>query len=229
MPGRPETALRLGRGEKAKLSGVIIDRPAPASPNRFCLFPAWAQRSHGGMEDRGSLGVCRGKESQLPQAPPRLLSVTDRPAALAGGQGSEGGLLSFPLGIGGFCQGGRSWISDMKWPDLTLIKPGSSGEESHSELHRLSRGRQLEKQRGAGVFCPPFLCNLLVTGPGPFSRLPAWGPPPAPSALWPATACSLGIPAPSSSLTWLGLFVPSASAHAATSACHALPSSHGCS
>lgn len=43
----------------------------------------------GGMEHRQLRG-CRGKESQLPQAPPPGLSVTqDRPTALAGGQGVE--------------------------------------------------------------------------------------------------------------------------------------------
>lgn len=105
----------------------------------------------------GSLGVCRGKESQLPQAPPPGLSVTqDRPAALAGGQGSEGGLLSFPQGIGGFCRGGRPWISDMKWPDLTLdsLAPQErSPIVSHTDL---SRGKAAWKSRGAGVFCPSF-------------------------------------------------------------------------
>lgn len=70
-------------------------------------------------------------------------------------------------------------------------------------------GRQLGKAEELGSSsAPPFLSRtLLVIGPGPFSWLPARGPLPASSASQPTTACSIGPPAPFSSLTWPGLFV----------------------
>lgn len=76
---------------------------------------------------------------------------------------------------------------------------------SHTDL---SRGKAAWKSRGAGVFCSSF----------PFQSPPCYrartlllaaslGSPACLFSLWPATACSLGVPAPFSSLTWLGLFV----------------------
>lgn len=94
-------------------------------------------------------------------APPGSSVTQGRPASLAVGQGSKGGLLSFPQGIGGFCQGGRPWISDMKWPDLTPDSLTPPEEESYSEPCRfVTWGDSLEKQRSGGLL-------PLLSFPGP--------------------------------------------------------------
>lgn len=99
---------------------------------------------------------------------------------------------------------------------------------SHTDL---SRETGLEKQRSWGLL--PLLSfpePSLLQGLGPFSWLPACKVPLLLQPCGPATACSLGIPAPFSSLTLAGsCSCLRAFAHAVTSACHALPSSHGCS
>lgn len=97
-----------------------------------------------GSEEHRQLGGIGGGER------PAVTGTTPwaRPASLVVGQGSEGGLLSFPQGIGGFCQGGRPWISDMKWPDLTPDSLTPPEEESCSEPCRfVTWGDSLEKQR----------------------------------------------------------------------------------
>lgn len=182
----------------------------------------------GGVDHRQLGGIRGGETASCHRHRPPGSSVTqDRPASLVVGQGSEGGLLSFPQGIGRFCWEGCPWISDMKWPDLTLDSLASQERSpivSHADL---SRGKTTWKSRGAGVFfCPSF----------PFQN------PPCCRAWTLLLAASLGFPACLFSLVachclqhrrpdpllfldlvGVGCSCLRAFAHAVTSACHALP------
>lgn len=98
VPGRPETAPPLWEGGEGKAEGgVIIDRLLqPAQTGSVYSRRGSEELGMGGMWLARQLGVCKGKRASCHRPRPWLVMTQDRPAALAGGQGSEGGLLSFP-------------------------------------------------------------------------------------------------------------------------------------